>query len=80
MAKANPKAYFPGCIAQINYRKVDKTALMWQKHRPFFDTWREAHDHMKAEAERDLKKAQAQLNSAINHHLKVLAMKEPTNA
>jgi hypothetical protein len=77
MAKANPKAYFPGSIAQISYRKVDKTALTWRQHRPFFDTWKEAHDHMLFEAEKHLKQAQARLNSAINHHLKVAAMKEP---
>jgi hypothetical protein len=77
MARANPKAYFPGPIARISYRKVDKTAQMWRKHRPYFDTWKEAHDHMLADAEGDLKKAQTQLNRAINHHLKVAAMKEP---
>lgn len=77
MAKANPKAYFPNPIARISYRKVGKTDQMWRKHRPYFETWREAHDHMVAEAEKDLKQAQAKLNSAINHHLKVVAMKEP---
>ena len=77
MARANPKAYFPAPTARISYRKVDKTAQMWRKHRPYFDTWSEAHDHMLAEAEANLKKAQAQLNWAINQHLKVAAMKEP---
>lgn len=77
MAKANPKAYFPQPIAKINYRKVGKTDLMWRQHRPFFDTWKEAHEHMVFEAEKDLKQAQSRLNSAINHHLKVAAMKEP---
>ncbi|WP_371767526.1 hypothetical protein [Massilia sp.] len=77
MPRANPKAYFPGPLAKISYRKVDKTAQMWRKHRPYFDTWREAHDHMLAESEKDLKQAQAKLNHAINHHLKVIALKEP---
>lgn len=77
MARANPKAYFPGHTGRISYRKVDKTAQMWRKHRPYFDTWTEAHDFMLADAENELKKAQAQLNRAINHHLKVAVMKEP---
>jgi hypothetical protein len=77
MAKANPKAYFPGCVGRISYRKVCKTDQMWRKHRPYFDTWKEAHDFMLVAAEEDLKKAQVQLNRTINHHLKVAAMKDP---
>lgn len=77
MPKANPKAYFPGCIAQISYKKVGKLDQSWRQHRPYFDTWSEAHDFMLTRSEQDLKKAQAQLNSAISHHLKVTAMEEP---
>lgn len=77
MPRANPKAYFPGPLAKISYRKVDKAAQMWRKHWPYFDTWSEAYAHLLAEAEKELRQAQAKLNSAINHHLKVVAMKEP---
>ena len=80
MAKANPKAYFPGYIAQISYRKVDRTAQMWRAHWPYFDTWKEAHDFMLERARAQLKKAQAELASARRHLDKVEAMKEPPHA
>jgi hypothetical protein len=77
MAKANPKAYFPGYIAQISYRKVDRTAQAWRAHRPYFDTWKEAHDFMLERARARLKKSQAEIASAKRHLGKVEAMKEP---
>lgn len=77
MPRANPKAYFPGSTGRISYRKVDKIAQSWRQHRPYFDTWGEAHVFVVTSAEQALKKAQIQLNIAIKHHLKVTAMKEP---
>lgn len=79
MAKENPKAYFPGCIAQISYKKVDAHARQWAKFKPFFDTWAEAHAHMLEKAKEDLKRKERDYLSAKRHLAKVTAMqpKEP---
>ena len=81
MAKANPKAWFPGSDARMSYKSVDKharsLAVALPDYRPYFDTWREAHKWMVARADRRLKKAQDELKSAATHHAKVRAMAEP---
>lgn len=77
MAKANPKAWFPGLIAKINYRSVDAWAVRMQKYKPYFPTWKEAHEHMLARADERFKRAQRELNSATIHRMKVKAMEEP---
>jgi hypothetical protein len=77
MANANPKAWFTSQIAVITYRSVDKWAESWRAHRPYFPTWKEAHDWMLAKAADRLKRAQAELKSATAHHAKVQAMEEP---
>lgn len=64
MAKANPKAYFPGYIARIYYRKVDRYAANQAKWKPFFPTWEEAHQLMLMRSAGRLKKAKAELKSA----------------
>lgn len=77
MPKANPKAWFPGQIAKINYRSVDKWALRMQHLKPYFPTWKEAHDWMLARADEQLKRAQKELKSATAHRMKVKAMEDP---
>lgn len=77
MAKANPKAWFTSPIAKITYRSVDKWAKYNEKFRPYFPTWKEAHDWMLAKAEDRFKRAQAELNSATMHRMKLKAMEEP---
>lgn len=79
MAKANPKAWFTSPLAKITYRSVDKWAEYNHKFRPYFPTWKEAHDWMLAKAEQRLKRAQAELKSATKHIEKVKVMREPTN-
>lgn len=76
MAKANPKAYFPGCIAQISYKKVDAWAKRQEKYKPYFDTWAEAHKFMMVSAEEDLKRKKRDYESAQRHLAKVMAMIE----
>lgn len=78
MAKANPKAWFPGHIAKIYFRKVDKWAMSNAKWRPYFPTWGEAHAHMTANAAERVKKAERELASARRSQEKINAMKEPT--
>lgn len=78
MAKANPKAWFTSPIAKITYRSVDKWAVYSAKVRPYFPTWKEAHDWMLAKADERLKRAQAELNSATMHRMKLKAMEDPT--
>lgn len=75
MGKANPKAWFTSPVARITYRPVDKWARYNEAFRPYFPTWNEAHEWMLAKAAERLKKAQAELKSAMSHHAKVKAMK-----
>ena len=75
--KKLPMAYFPGCVAIIYYRKVDKWAKAWEKHHPFFETWQEAHSYMLEEAKKKKAFAEKELASAIRHLKKVEAMQEP---
>lgn len=79
MAKANPKAWFVSPIAKITYGSIDKWAKYNERFRPFFPTWKEAHDWMLAKAAERLKNAQAGLKSAERHYAKVAAMQEPVN-
>lgn len=78
MAKANPKAYFTSPIAKISYRSVDKWAKYAEKFKPFFPTWRGAHDWMFDKAKDRLKKAERELVNARRSLDKIKAMKEPT--
>lgn len=80
MAKANPKAYFPGCIAQISYRKVDAWARRQEKYKPFFETWAEAHAHMLEKAKEDLKRKERDCLLAKRHLAKVQAMTNKAEA
>jgi hypothetical protein len=77
MAKANPKAWFTSPIAKIAYKSVDKWAKYQERFRPYFPTWKEAHDWMLAKADERLKKAQAELKSATKHREKIAAMVAP---
>lgn len=77
MPKANPKAWFTSPLAKITYKSVDKWAENWRTHRPYFQTWKEAHDWMLTKADDRLKKAQAELKSATMHRMKLKAMEEP---
>lgn len=77
MPKANPKAWFTSPLAKITYRSVDKWAHYNSKFRPYFDTWKEAHEWMIAKADDRLKRATAELKSATAHHAKVKALTEP---
>jgi hypothetical protein len=77
MAKANPKAWFTSPIAKITYRSVDKWARYQERFRPFFPTWKEAHDWMLAKAEERLKSAQRELKRATTQLAKLKAMEEP---
>lgn len=79
MAKANPKAYFPGHIASISYKKVDAWARRQEKYQPYFDTWAEAHQYMVTRAEENLKRRESEFSSAKRHLAKVRIMspKEP---
>lgn len=78
MAKANPKAWFTSPLAKITYKSVDKTAEMWKKHRPYFDTWQEAWVWMMCKANDRLAKAEKELRSAKAFRDKVKAMTAPT--
>lgn len=77
MAKANPKAWFTSPIAKITFRPVDKWARQAERFRPFFPTWKEAHDWMLERAALRMKIAQAELKSATAHLEKIKAMTEP---
>lgn len=77
MAKTNPKAWFTSSIAKIAYRTVDRWARNMSQFRPYFQTWKEAHEWMLAKSAERVKKAKAELKSAIAHHEKVAALKEP---
>jgi hypothetical protein len=79
MPKANPKAWFTSPIAKITYRSVDKWAKYHEQFRPYFPTWKEAHNWMQAKADERLSKAQAELKSASNHQMKIKAMREPNH-
>lgn len=76
MKKAERK-YFPSYTAAISYRKVDKYAEQWKEHRPFFDTWKEAHDYMVEKAMKTIEKLSRQLASEVRHLAKVQKMVNP---
>jgi hypothetical protein len=56
---------------------VDKWARYQERFRPFFPTWKEAHDWMLAKAEERLKSAQRELKRATTQLAKLKAMEEP---
>lgn len=78
MAKANPKAWFTSPIAKISYRSVDKWAQHNSVFRPYFPTWKEAHDWMLAKAQERLVRAEREVESARRALDKIKAMKGPT--
>ena len=78
MAKKLPLAYFPGYIAAIYKRKVDK----WAQYRaktgtPYFETWIEAHGYMLNRARTAVARLEKDLASAKRHLAKVEKMEEP---
>lgn len=79
MAAKLPKAYFPGCIAAIYYRKVDKWAERHAKTgiQPYFNTWKEAHTYMLETTTKKIKRLEKDLASQRRHLAKVQAMNEP---
>lgn len=77
MAKKLPLAYFPGCIAAIYKRKVDRHAEAWKIHSPFFETWLEAHGYMLNKARTAVARLEKDLASAKRHLAKVEKMEEP---
>jgi len=79
MAKANPKAWHTSPIAKITYRSVGNWDEFNAQFRPYFPTWKEAHDWMLARAEARMKRAQTELKRATSHLAKVKAMKEPNS-
>lgn len=78
MAKANPKAWFTSPIAKISYKAVDKWALYNQQFRPFFPTWKEAHDWMVRRAQDKVIGLEKQAESYRRQLVKLNSMKEPT--
>lgn len=84
MAAKNPKAYFPGCIAKISFKPVDKWArTQAERHpnlHPYFSTWNAAHDYMVREALKKLERSERELVSRRKHLYAVLAMKNPDAA
>jgi hypothetical protein len=79
MARANPKAWFTSPLAKISFRSVDKWAEYNKKFRPFFPTWKEAHDWMLEKATDRLTRAERELKSAQRHIQKIKELKEPTH-
>lgn len=79
MTKANPKAWFTNSIAKITYSSVDGWAEKTQRFRPYFSTWKEAHEWMVTNADSRLDCAKQQLKRAISFSEKVKSMKEPGN-
>ncbi len=77
MAKANPKAFFPGVVATISYKKVDAYAQRQASFKPFFDTWEEAHQFMLDRAMKKLELASRELERHRKRLASVLAMKPP---
>ena len=80
MPKANPKAWFTSHIAKISYRSVDKWAKYSEQLRPYFPTWKEAHDWMMERAGNRLKRAEGELKIAQRHCERVAAMQNPAPA
>lgn len=81
MAKALPKKYFPGWNAKIYLSKVDRWAEMHAKNgvRPYFDTWKEAHDYMVDRATRKVVRLEKELAAEKRHLAKVQGMTEPVS-
>lgn len=80
MPKANPKAWFTSPISKITYRSVDKHARYAERFRPFFPTWKEAHDWMLNKAQERAQKAERELISARRALIKIKAMEPPIAA
>lgn len=78
MTKALPKAYFPGSVAKISYRKVDKWAVAWKAHWPYFDTWEEAHAYMLDKATKHANRAKKEAAAAERHLKRVMEMEKPS--
>lgn len=86
MAKKLPKKWFPNSyIVSLRERKVDKWAEHFKEHRPYFDTWQDAHQWMVSngearidEAKKNLERAKKELKSAERYLEKTQAMQEPT--
>jgi len=74
MTQPNPKKWFTSPIAKISCRKVDKWAERMRQHRPYFDTWEEAHQWMLVKAKQDLEAAKKRFASAERHLKKVQQM------
>ena len=71
------KWWFPnGYIATMSFRKPDRYDAAFK--RVCFDTWQEAHAYMLERAKLRLKRADAELRSAMRHAGKVAAM-QPDN-
>jgi hypothetical protein len=79
MPKANTKAWFTSPIAHITFKKVDAWAEYNRKFRPFFPTWKEAHDWMLTKATERLKQAERELKRAQRSIQKIKEMKEPSH-
>jgi biotin-(acetyl-CoA carboxylase) ligase len=77
--KKLPMKWFPQCIAQIRFRKVDKWAEQFARNgiTPYFDTWEEAHAYMLQKAITAETKATKALASAKRHLERVKALKKP---
>lgn len=81
MAAPKPKAWFPSdWMAQIRHRKVEDADLTWAFLRPFFDTWREAHQHMLSRSDKRLDKARRELKAAESYAAKVKKLQPPARA
>lgn len=78
MAKANPKAWFTSPIAKISYRSVDKWAERQAVYRPYFNTWREAHDWMVRRAQDEVIKFEKRAETYRRQLAKLNAMTDPT--
>lgn len=79
MAKANPKAWFTSPIAKISYKSVDKFSMSWKAIRPYFDTWKEAHDYMVEKAKTSIARYERDAASARRHLAKLQSMSDPTS-
>lgn len=78
MAKANPKAWFTSPIAKISYRSVDAWAVRQAKFRPYFATWREAHNWMVRRAQGEVIQFEKRAETYRRQLAKLNAMTDPT--
>ena len=79
MQTDNPKAWFTNSVAKISYRSVDKWAEQSRQYRPYFSTWKQAHDWMLDKAEERLKRAKSELVSARRALEKNKTMQDPAS-